>query len=180
MASSASSQPPAKGFPLPQLCGGPGVKGQTPVSDCSREGSRFSLYRVSRTKGNTSLSFSFGFSKRHPLTLHLTLRSLKKLRANPPGSFRPQLYDESFQNPNRCCPAPSTAGRVGSLSSGPEKGGSVRAALWAPAVVQLQGEWPVGRKHRVTARGVTSVSYIWQEGITPSCHPSPTPKYCLP
>ena len=97
----------------------------------------------------------------------------------PPGSFRPQLYDESFQNPNRCCPAPSKAGRVGSLSSGPERGGSVRAALRAPAVVQLQGEWPVGRKHRVMARGVTSVSYLWQEGINPCCHPSPTPKYCL-
>lgn len=64
----------------------------------------------------------------------------QEAQSKPPGSFRPQLSDESFQNPNRCCPAPRKVGRVGSLSSGPERAGSVSTALWAPAVVQLQGE----------------------------------------
>ena len=31
---------------------------------------------------------------------------LQEAQSKPPGSFRPQLSDESFQNPSRCCPAP--------------------------------------------------------------------------
>lgn len=56
-----------------------------------------SLYKVSTVKGNTSLSLNF--SVRHPLTLHPRLRSLKRLSATP-GSFRPQISDESLRNSN--------------------------------------------------------------------------------
>lgn len=65
------------------------------------------LFRTAREKGAGSLFIEFPepretplfcsffppfcFSKRHPLALHLKLRSLKKLRANP-GQFPPTIY----------------------------------------------------------------------------------------
>lgn len=55
-----------------------------------------SLYKVSTVKGNTSLSLFT--SLRHPLTLRLRLRSLKRLSATP-GSFRPQFLTKVFEIP---------------------------------------------------------------------------------
>lgn len=74
-------------------------RGPLLLTDAAR-GSRLRLYSF-HSQGKhlsfvRSFVLSFCFSERHPLTLHLKPRSLKKLRANP-GKFPP-----TSQSPNGC------------------------------------------------------------------------------
>lgn len=102
MAASASGQPPAKGFSPSQSWGVPGVKDGTPVSDCSRERSRLSLYRVPRTQGNTSLLFflsPFLLLKETPTRFASEAEKPQEAQSKPGAVSAHNLLIKAFKTP---------------------------------------------------------------------------------
>lgn len=133
MAACSSGWPPVKmSRPGPLFLTAPGKKSQ------------LCLYRVSIGKGNTSLvlSFllSFCFSKRHPLTLHLKLRSLKTAQSKPREVSAHNFLVKACKAPAAAAVFPEMPVEEPCLPWALREQVVLGVAPWALSTAQRQGE----------------------------------------